>query len=327
MVVIKKLKFGGVDLTLPDGQLTINRKNGADVIDTVSFTANQTGNSTLDLPTDTKVTEDSTNLVTSWAVYDAINELDTWVSSVSVNGWTAMTGAVALTNIAITNWNNVFTWTNAFNTNLPTSTQTPTAEAQLTTKKYVDGAIKNSTITLKSPDTTTTLGSFTTNQASNWTITLPSAWTSTYWMVKIDSVVTENSNNAVTSDAVYDAIQALGSVYRVKGSCTWSELNALTDQQTWDVWNVTDKAGQNYVRNWTAWDALGETLDLSWYATKAWNNAFTGTNTFNSSLPTSSLTPTAANQLTTKTYVDWRIAVTSNETTATEANVLYIVTQ
>lgn len=77
MTVIKKFKFGGVDLTLPDGQLTINRKNGDTVVDTVSFTANQTSNATLNLPTDTTVTEDSTNLVTSGAVYDAIDSLDT----------------------------------------------------------------------------------------------------------------------------------------------------------------------------------------------------------------------------------------------------------
>lgn len=332
MTVIKKFKFGGVDLTLPDGQLTINRKNGNTVIDTVTFTANQTSNSSLDLPTDTTVTEDSTNLVTSGAVYDAIGALDTWVSSVSVNGGAAQTGAVALTNIAITNWTNAFTGTNTFNTKLPTSTVTPANAADLTTKTYVDWAIKNTTVTLKSPDTTTTIGTFTTNQASASTITFPSAGASTYWMVKIDSVVTEDSNNAVTSDAVYDAIQALGSVYRVKGSkATYADLPS-TWNKTWDVWNViaaysTYPAGTNFVWDGSAWDALWGTVDLSGYVTKAGNNAFTGTNTFNSSLPTSTVTPSNGTDLTTKTYVDWRIVVTSTETWTTDTNVLYIITQ
>jgi len=327
MTVIKKFKFGGVDLTLPDGQLTINRKNGNTVIDTVTFTANQTSDSTLDLPTDTTPTEDSTNLITSWGVYDAINSLDTWVSSVSLNEWTPQTWAVALNNIATTTWTNAFTGTNTFNTSLPTSTKTPTNAADLTTKTYVDWAIKNTTVTLKSPDTTTTIGTFTTNQASASTITFPSAWASTYWMVKIDSTVTENSTNAVTSNAVYDAIQALGSVYRVKGSCTRAQLQALTDQKTWDVWNVTDRDWQNYVWNGTERDPLWATLDLSGYATKAGTNAFTWTNTFNTNLPTSTLTPTSWTQLTTKTYVDGRIVATSSEASATEANVLYIITQ
>lgn len=327
MAVIKKFKFWWVDYTLPDWTLTINRKNWNTVVDTVSFSANQTTNATLDLPTDIAPTENSTNLVTSWGVFDAINTLDTGVSSVAVNGWNPQTWAVNLTNIATTTWTNNFTWTNTFNSNLPTSTKTPTASDQLTTKYYVDNAISDETVTIKSPDTTTTIGTFTLNQPSSWTITLPSAWASTYWMVKIDSVVTENSTNAVTSDAVFEAIQALWAVYRVKGSCTRAQLQALTDQEEWDVWNVTDREWQNYVWTWTVRDPLWATIDTSDFARKSWTNAFTWTNTFNVNLPTSTLTPTSGNDLTNKTYVDWRIATTSDETSATEANVLYIITQ
>ena len=72
----------------------------------------------------------------------------------------------------------------------------------------------------------------------------------------------------------------ISSVYRVKGSCTYEELLAKTEQTEGDVWNVTDAhdnvpAGTNYVwakgegETTAKWDALGGTIDLSPYATTA----------------------------------------------------------
>ena len=105
--------------------------------------------------------------------------------------------------------------------------------------------------------------------------------------------ITANNTNLVTGGAVYTAINnALGSVYKVKGS--YSTLDALEDgvaeanRKEGDVYNIeqeftlTNKkypAGTNVV--WVAeqtigqlvtaahWDALGGTIDLSNFATAA----------------------------------------------------------
>lgn len=50
---------------------------------------------------------------------------------------------------------------------------------------------------------------------------------------------------------------------KYKGSCTWSELQSKTGMAVGDMWNVTDREGQNYAWTGSVWDALGETKDLS----------------------------------------------------------------
>lgn len=54
----------------------------------------------------------------------------------------------------------------------------------------------------------------------------------------------------------------------------------------------------------TANDLLNRTVADNRYTQPSSNNAWTGTNSFNSNLPTSSVTPSSASQLVTKTYVD-----------------------
>lgn len=100
-----------------------------------------------------------------------------------------------------------------------------------------------------------------------------------------DTAPTQNSGNVITSGAVYAAIQAVradvASVYRVKGSITWSNLIVKTDAEVGDVYNVTDGtyAGANFVcvkaktAGESSWDKLSETLDLSPYAKTADVNA------------------------------------------------------
>lgn len=96
-----------------------------------------------------------------------------------------------------------------------------------------------------------------------------------------DTAPTQNSGNVITSGAVYTAIQAVksdvASVYKVKGSITWSNLIVKTDAEVGDVYNVTDGtyAGANFVctkaktAGESSWDKLSETLDLSPYAKTA----------------------------------------------------------
>lgn len=96
-----------------------------------------------------------------------------------------------------------------------------------------------------------------------------------------DTAPTQNSANVITSGAVYAAIQTVksdvASVYKVKGSITWSNLIVKTDAEVGDVYNVTDGtyAGANFVcvkaktAGESSWDKLSETLDLSPYAKTA----------------------------------------------------------
>lgn len=96
-----------------------------------------------------------------------------------------------------------------------------------------------------------------------------------------DTSPTANSAHVITSGAVYAAIQTVksdvASVYKVKGSITWSNLIVKTDAEVGDVYNVTDGtyAGANFVcvkantAGESSWDKLSETLDLSPYAKTA----------------------------------------------------------
>ena len=93
--------------------------------------------------------------------------------------------------------------------------------------------------------------------------------------VKVDGTALTPSNKAVNIDlSSYAKKTDLTSVYRVKGSTTWATLIAKTDAEVGDVWNITDKGGANYVCTTAKtageanWDKLGETVDLSGYATK-----------------------------------------------------------
>ena len=87
------------------------------------------------------------------------------------------------------------------------------------------------------------------------------------------------SNYALKSD--------ITSIYKVKGSTTWDELISITNAQVGDVYNVVDRGGANYVclkANTTgssAWDALGEIVDLSNYPLKSELGALAFLNSLN----------------------------------------------
>ena len=79
-------------------------------------------------------------------------------------------------------------------------------------------------------------------------------------VLTFDSTPTQNSNNPVTSNGIYTAIQsAISSVYRFKGSvATYADLPS-TGLTVGDVYNVQD-TDKNYAWTGTAWDDLGGSL-------------------------------------------------------------------
>ena len=79
---------------------------------------------------------------------------------------------------------------------------------------------------------------------------------------QVDSKITEAKSGLATEAYVNNKVS---SVYKYKGSKdTYSSL-PTTGNTVGDVWNVVDKNGQNYAWTGSAWDALGETIDLSGY--------------------------------------------------------------
>ena len=88
------------------------------------------------------------------------------------------------------------------------------------------------------------------------------------------------NGHASSKKYVDDSIaSAVASVYRIKGSKTVAEINALTGQQVGDVYNVTDSGtielgdlqvftGDNIVWTGSAWDKLGAEIDWSAYDEK-----------------------------------------------------------
>lgn len=67
--------------------------------------------------------------------------------------------------------------------------------------------------------------------------------------------VTEGDVNAPSGNAVYQAIQALGTIYELKGSVETFE-SLPSEKNAGDVYNVND-TGDNYVWTGTEWDRLG----------------------------------------------------------------------
>ena len=89
------------------------------------------------------------------------------------------------------------------------------------------------------------------------------------------STVTPTNKIANIDLSSYAKKSDITSVYKLKGNTTWSALIALTTAEVGDVYNVTDKGGANYVcitaktAGASAWDKLGDTVDLSGYYTSS----------------------------------------------------------
>ena len=77
---------------------------------------------------------------------------------------------------------------------------------------------------------------------------------------------TFNTYTTTTNSRINQLESKVTSVYTLKGSCTYEELTAKTENSVGDVWNITDKDSQNYVWTGSEWDTLGSVADFSEYA-------------------------------------------------------------
>lgn len=77
---------------------------------------------------------------------------------------------------------------------------------------------------------------------------------------------TFNNYTTTTNSRITQLESKVTSVYTLKGSCTYEELTAKTENSVGDVWNITDKDSQNYVWTGSEWDTLGSVADFSEYA-------------------------------------------------------------
>ena len=77
---------------------------------------------------------------------------------------------------------------------------------------------------------------------------------------------TFNNYTTTTNNRITQLESKVTSVYTLKGSCTYEELTAKTENNVGDVWNITDKDSQNYVWTGSEWDTLGSVADFSEYA-------------------------------------------------------------
>ena len=84
---------------------------------------------------------------------------------------------------------------------------------------------------------------------------------------------TFNNYTSTTNNRITQLETKVTSVYTLKGSCTYEELRAKTENSVGDVWNVTDKDSQNYVWTGSEWDTLGSIADFSEYAKTSEVNA------------------------------------------------------
>ena len=79
---------------------------------------------------------------------------------------------------------------------------------------------------------------------------------------QVDSKITAAKVGLATETYVNNKVS---SVYKYKGSKDTYGSLPTTGNAVGDVWNVVDKNGQNFAWTGSAWDALGETIDLSGY--------------------------------------------------------------
>lgn len=79
---------------------------------------------------------------------------------------------------------------------------------------------------------------------------------------QVDSKITAAKAGLATETYVNNKVS---SVYKYKGSKDTYASLPTTGNTVGDVWNVVDKNGQNFAWTGSAWDALGETIDLSGY--------------------------------------------------------------
>lgn len=112
---------------------------------------------------------------------------------------------------------------------------------------------------------------------------------------------TSTTAGKVSAKSIADYVKGkVAGTYVYKGSKASYDLLPASWNTTWDVWNVvaaysTYPAGTNFAWDWTAWDALWGTVDLSWYVDTSSNQTINWTKTFWTSPVVPSKTTDASN--------------------------------
>lgn len=211
-----------------------------------------------------------------------------------------------------------------FNTNLPTSTLTPTSSTQLITKAYGDATYTS----LSGINTWTSLNTFTGGLvADKFLQNLNSLSASTIsWAFGDKQNILLTSATAITFNLPsVSATTQYGTQINIY--CTLSPgitFNAFSGFTFKDEINaaVSTKAYSNSYNTFsfmaisttgTQWKMIryqGITIDYanSTYGRLGSSNTWTGVNTYNTVLPSSTIAATSGNQLTNKTYVDTKVA-------------------
>jgi len=213
--------------------------------------------------------------------------------------------------------NNTWTGTNTFNSFLPTSTLTPSSGSQLTTKTYVDNAIASipTSNLLTTNNTWTGTNTFTNSLSANAGLSVTGA-----------TEITTTGLGGTQTLTLLDSTS--GNRMRFALNCTatnWNPIVETGDQvicaapnNTGEVLTLTTNSSTNTsgVRITSTSVTLGAggssatpTASVSCSGTTV---TVTGTATFNSSLPTSTQTPSSGSQLTTKTYVDSAVSTSTS---------------
>ena len=236
--------------------------------------------------------------------------------------------------------NNVWTGTNSFNTSLPTSTQTPTTSTQLITKAYADATYTGSGL-LSANNTWTGTNTFSTLKVANrfglqnatFITTNPASyqinWGDPDTLIVVPSNTVNGSGRIIITLPSIDITANKGGKFTIAlgglpiaGRKYPIDIYASSfgdlyyNQSTFSILGIDNGSG-SYSNYPTAYEFVAtNTTTNGWTVTATafqssmfnqilgFNNAWTGTNTFNSSLPTSTLTPTTSTQLITKAYAD-----------------------
>jgi len=188
---------------------------------------------------------------------------------------------------------NAFTGTNTFNVNRPTSTITTTPNStDFITKQNADalysGAGAGDVFLNGNPNAFTGTNTFNNNRPTS---------TLTGGTTNLNDFITKRDG-----DVLYAAISVNGDVTKA-GTNAFTGTNTFNNNRPTSTLTGGTTDSDDFITKRDG-DVLYAAISVDGDVTKAGTNAFTGTNTFNSNLPTSSITPSNANDLVTKSYVD-----------------------
>jgi len=209
--------------------------------------------------------------------------------------------------------NNAFSGLNTFNTNLPTSTATPTTSTQLVTKNYTDSTFQT-IANMSNYLSNATAGSTYAPLASPTLTGTPNAPTASINTNTTQIATTAFVNNqgyltSALASSTYQLISSMSSyLTSATAASTYQLISNMSSYATLASPALTGTPTAPTAANGTNTTQIANTAfviaNSANFVLLSANNAFTGTNTFNTSLPTSTLTPTTSSQFVTKAYAD-----------------------